>query len=603
MENIYTLLLDIEGPNIEVLSYLGLQELLILGGDERVQNIAKNELFWKKWVQRNVSPRHTDAFIESIPGKMRWRYYARLHGRIEGSELYKEIISGYDTRFFPYLEVDGIQAIRHCDSIYMLLINGRPAILKFDNYDKLRYSEWEPELLYSEWMPAMYVRDVVYLKTFTRGYIVIHILLLDSEGDLYTQEIRVWKGVSFTLDLDNAKPESLVAFLKHKGFFGSYKTKKDLVDAAKSANGLYRTFGPMVKIAFGATVVAISPSHILTETGEVYNINYASPSNVGFSEDPSYTRCLWINPTDKGLIFAENAVDRLIEVFGPDLETSNLIHSTTEWDESGYNSTYICSANKGNCPGARDKSIPIHGIRGWYKSNAAWTLDGKLYVASHTLDLRSALGIQDFVVTCMYPTQGSRLAATVPLQRSAALQRALDELQDDETRTLAKLLQYPLSLQTLSINRLREVLSREPFSIVNKIILIPHIEKYLEMTQQPLAVQKRKIAIKPFRHQINAAPQYELGHQSQYKTAEDYARAEKLLLEEMPELKKSQYDPTRHRATKKVNVSVVLTDLTEAALAKQRVNDLRKAAAALKIKGRSKMRKHELIDAILGTKR
>ncbi len=76
--------------------------------NEDVRRVVKNDHFWELWVKKNVFPRHTDELISSVPGGMKWRHYARMHGRWEASELYMAHKEGDQYRFFPYRTITGV---------------------------------------------------------------------------------------------------------------------------------------------------------------------------------------------------------------------------------------------------------------------------------------------------------------------------------------------------------------------------------------------------------------------------------------------------------------------------------------------------------------
>ncbi len=122
-------LLEIGGLNQEFLSNLPLHTILTYGQENAdVRRLVGLGHFWRLWVKKNVFPRHTDEFIERIPGNMRWRYYARIYGRFQGSELYMAQTWGGTSRFFPYRTLKGVTKIEKAFGLLLLLVDGKLAV-------------------------------------------------------------------------------------------------------------------------------------------------------------------------------------------------------------------------------------------------------------------------------------------------------------------------------------------------------------------------------------------------------------------------------------------------------------------------------------------
>ena len=170
-ENNFLRLLEVSGVDIELISHMPLHYLLYIEEvNPQVKRMLDNGMFWKLWVEKNIFPRHTDAFIESIPGKMKWRYYARLYGRWETSELYIALKEGDVARFFPYMTIEGVTVVKSHDNTLYFIVDGQLAM----DLKSTGSSESNP-LLYAPDAPNERIAD---FETIYSGQANSHILLV-----------------------------------------------------------------------------------------------------------------------------------------------------------------------------------------------------------------------------------------------------------------------------------------------------------------------------------------------------------------------------------------------------------------------------------------
>lgn len=632
-QTIFEKLLDLQGPNVEFLSSLPLDQLLLLGVDERVQAVTSNDHFWKSWVQKNLSLRHTDELIQSIPGSMKWRYYARVYGRIEGSKIYCAVKEGDVGRFFPYLQLRRVQKIGYIDLHYFYLVDGRLCFVPrgANAFYDLSHLVWD------EWTSQLYIYDFVQMPA--PGTNTRVLLLLSETGEVYLQEMRRYYGKDRSLTWEQRwDPELQRRLLRDSGFFGDYETEDQLLKAAERASSLYMTFSELYKIPLTQKIVAIAKETLLTDSGHVYKIVYdpASPHKASVDGQVISENCISIQSNGEALILLETLKKcRPVSIYDTpsnwDPRFAYTRRITEEWTSEGKNSTYFY-LHRGShaksipvntlpknkdvdtallpCPKDSDKPIKLSGIRDWYKNRAAWTLSGQLYTAPNDdggnglysasvhqdmpqAILRPAVGIPDFVVGCCYEQFRYARAFAVALPRSQALKTVLDQLEAQEgdrgLRTLAKLLQYPSAILELPTEHLKDILWHEPFTIVNKIPLIPHVEA--EISKLP----KKGKELSALAKQIGV-PHFTVKTKLQLQ----HAIAQAQLLKRMPELAANQYVVPGAASKKASGAKTSYAKGSRAeAYARMRVPELRKAAKTLGVERYSSLKKAELVAAIL----
>ncbi len=454
--------LSLDGLNKEFLSEFPLHIIMIHGQvNKNVRRLVEIDYFWELWVKKHIFPRHTDELIRSVPGKMKWRYYARMHGRWSSSELYVAIKEGDQSRFFHHKSIPGITKALRVQSRLFLLIEGKLAMVGgiTAKYSPTRAQE---PLIWANLPTGEKFVDFVWSTPHDHGSIGAsfrYAYLLTETGKIFVQKIW-WQPQHWTPDRESITKWSdmdLKTTLIEEGIQGTNLTRTELIDCVVVALERRHVFDDLspVELSTPHYVSQITPSHFLDEQGNLYpfHINYYDRKKliVGQLEE---TGCLWVHstaltiynyvqpeqPKPETIIPRRLAEDspRPLQIvsssFRENQESMKLINSdwqATSDHTKGSNAYLYLSGAYTNRdkhtklgvrsnlqgslslaqPRAKDKPIVAYGdhpVRGWSGRHAAWTTDGVLYTIGSSASAGN--GVYEHSYSELFPQKKMRPA-------------------------------------------------------------------------------------------------------------------------------------------------------------------------------------------------
>lgn len=529
---------------VEILSrtpLTGILQMSLVSRDmhQRVLDITANDFFWRNWVLNTLHPRHDTDLIERLQGSNPWHYYARLHGLFGATELYSNDWAPSN--------------------------DGRAGIL----------SRFYP--LYSSPEPLTVVRSgpgtvsLIALRNGELGFLSGRDLM-DYKFESYSQhQIPGEKYVDFII-IPGLQGKEL-CLLTNRGRVYRLWTLDQWKDATPVADieGLWDN-EDIVQIIIQYEVNN-NKILFLNYRGIVYQYNPEKLKIVSLN----YTKPV-VRLTDTGeQIYFDNTPK-----FPQLLRQITIARSSTayltNWSREVENNLHILWENVA-------KPYPLgEAVRGVSDSDShpiAWTVTGKVYNFNYSAKrLNHASEIPDFVV---WTTTGARtFILALPRERSAKLWEAIKDLDKDDIRTL--LFSRMISKSFDDVDAVKQFLLREPEEEI--LPLIPHLKLMWQLISNFLN--------KPSKELINLLKQYSITTEEGRKWTKPQAAA-KLAMLQLEEMHLVPPAPVAERESPRSDEEV----LDRETLARETVSSLRKRAADLRIKGRTKMRKNELIDAII----
>ncbi len=656
--------LSISGLDEEFLSELPLHVIMIRGEDnENVRRVVELDHFWELWVKKHIFPRHTDKLIRSVPGKMKWRYYARMHGRWVSSELYIADKEGDQSRFFHYRTVPGITKAARVQYRLFLLVDGKLA-MEDGVAEKYTYNRGQEPLIYADMPAGEKFVDFVSSAEESDGGLVsrytYNIYLLTQTGRLFVQEIvRRYRSPPDLAVVTDWSDDDLHDTLVQEGVDRKYPTRSELVGGVMRALGRTHVLSDLspVELSSPHYISQITDSHFLNEHGDLFPF-HVDPNDykklvVG---KVGRTGCLWVH--SRALYVQVYAPQRRIRdqsetievgMLTEDLRPLQIVASSlernakmmklinTDWRATtksqnaylylsepytrnrkkarlGVKSNVVSDLSKVS-PTAKDKPIMAYGdhpVRGWSGRRAAWTTDGNLYTISSSAGagngvytnivgnrfpekkMRLAIGIPDLVVGCI-PDGRKFVALAVALPRSRKTIEAVSSLDDEAIRHLAKMLYYPSWLYEGNISRMVDLLSREDEDVIMaKLDVLERVSVAVE----PLLLMKGTDLSWMAKEENITHFVVKTKDQLVYSIAQAAVASEKEPVDAKAPVGTKDGDKVDigRDKTPVVSLKQLMKDAGPVVSLKQ----LKERATVLKIAGRSKMNKDELMKALSG---
>lgn len=391
----------------ELLSSMSLSSILQLSLTTktmyaRVRRAISSDFFWKKWVLNTLFPHHDPSLIANAAVDNPWRWYARLHGRFEGRELYQGIKREID-RWLPlYSSSVPLTVARHYNEKYIAVLRG--GILGFVRRTRILSGGWKS-------YPSHNLKKDSYVDFFVLSHAGREIIRYSE----YTMEIclltKLGRVYRITIPYNSA-----------------------LADAKAVAD--------IWGLGNRPEIVQISPTRFLSRNGKIYYY-----SNNKIFEQPSDISIAWINhegfpnsdisfPTQRNVLPPIRLLRRLRKytLSVSDWKTANAANVAISYFSTQPDKDIIL-----------DIGAPARGYFGWAFVSwndevALWTTSGELYVvvywpSSGSHSLIQAKNIPDFVVSAEGTGMGLIVVA-LPRQRDEALRQRLLELDSDQLRAL-----------------------------------------------------------------------------------------------------------------------------------------------------------------------
>lgn len=528
----------------EILSRIPLTDILhmsFVSRDmrKRVLDLTAADFFWSNWVLNSLYPRHDPDLIKKMGGKNPWSYYARLHGLFDATELYSHDWSPSN--------------------------DGKAGIL--DRFYPL-YSSSEPLTVVR---PAPgFGSSLIVLRGGELGFLSgWH--LMDYKFESYPQhQIPGEKYVDFTIVPHHQGKE--LCLLTNRGKVYRLWTLERWKDATPLADieGLWDD-EIMVQIITRHT--ANTETLFLDRRGNAYQYNCEERKIISLDFPLPIARL-----THSGdPIYFDNTLTSLQLI--PRLCSHLHQDFLTNWTQEQQNNLYLCEVQ-----GSIAKfTEAVRGISHGYM-HLAWTVSGNLYTWKENTGLLRVSEIPDFVIGAHQ--HGQALVLALPRKRSTKLWEAIKDLDKDDIRTL--LFSRMISKSFDDVDAAKQFLLREPEEEI--LPLIPHLKSLWILIQEFLT--------KPSKELTNLLIQHSIPKQKASNYNKPQAAATLAMFRIIPSLPGSQRALSHLHEVLDRETRARETRLRET-LAAENVTSLRKQAANMRIKGRGKMRKHELINAIV----
>lgn len=549
---------------IGTVSNLSLTDILYLSKVSRslynrLKEIAKRDDFWKRWVTQSLFPRHDTDIIEKIPGTNKWHYYARLHGVFAGTEIYSSNMksanksdAGILSRFYPLFSEEGSNL---------------------------------PKRYFSVVRKHSYVKKIVAISEGQLGFISHRGLF---EGEWVSYEHHQVPGESYVDCFLLREDEMQMCLLTDRGRVYRMKAPDfgDWKDSVPTAD--------IEGLLDNDIIVQISPLYFLTRRGEVYFYNSIKVKLETRFKSPVIRLALMPVPTTMSIRTATDS-SKIHSKLPPHIyfsdERQHLRVGPNEfvwnWD-TGKTANISVSKNVPSLP------APVRGLVATKLARAAWTTNGDLFTSvwqspqnggnnRSTAALGAAVGIPDFTVSAEVEDHRSVVAIALPRIRNSALRDLLSSLSFSELITLMKCRMF--TTEKYDEETMREFLLREPLEEIQP--LLQHLST-IEMTIKSLLSKSAKDLKELL--EDRKVPNFRVYTKEQ-------AAARLAMLAVGPDLFVEAPKSRIEAAPSAIHDEE--SDLLQQKLSKLLLGDLKSMAKAHGIKGFSKMKKADLVAALI----
>lgn len=506
----------------EIMVQLPLSDLLKMAAsdepqDDRTAELLESGGLWTKWVERNIFPRHDTDIILKIPFAKRWRYYARLHGKPEATEVYVSTCCGGQPLYSRFYAV--FNSSRPITELRML--SGWPGVAAVVVDGELGWlcsmfgGVFSAHLVVrpEHQIKRRYVSVAEKAKRAQKGF-EITLFLLDTAGQVSYLNFFVSDGPSPTSNELEEFWDAKFVEPRHAEQFGDYKVVQLTADYFINNRGFlfkhHKGIEPTrVDNAIYLSLFRTEAESPVSEALLGVRLEDITPRPPGGPRQPDRPRLLsktqqsnaLERPEVPRLLDAARMIPSVLQTQGlPTLmifeaETSNLRVGNTNPSEAWKRGQRFSTQTAAGLATLHDRGGAFWDTRGRLYTWAAfgeWAGNGshtrRTILPDLSLTPLLAKGIPDFVVGCENALVISQcfVALAVAQPRSRTIISLLSKMSESDLELLVAAFLLPLPREMYP-NLLREALLRESPPIVlqlakQRVVLRKHVEELQSRT-------------------------------------------------------------------------------------------------------------------------